>query len=128
VEDPREVPIGAVVVLNHEICGRGSNAPIRIQTLPLMPRSSPLARLRKKLRSYRLENATLYVTLEPCAMCAGALVAARVRTLVFASRDIRFGGIRGKFRVADSGLLNHKVEIIEGVLPGTDQSLFEQRR
>jgi pyrimidine deaminase RibD-like protein len=55
-------------------------------------------------------------TLEPCAMCAGALVAARVERLVFGARDLRFGGVRSKFRIADSELLNHRVEIVEGVL------------
>jgi len=63
-----------------------------------------------------LESVTLYATLEPCAMCAGALVAARVRRLVFGARDLRFGAVRSKFRVADSELLNHRVEIVEGVL------------
>ena len=66
--------------------------------------------------NYRLEGATVYATLEPCAMCAGALVAARVARLVFGARDLRFGGVRSKFRIADSELLNHRVEIVEGVL------------
>jgi tRNA(adenine34) deaminase len=82
--------------------------------------------------NYRLEDATLYVTLEPCVMCAGALIAARVKRLVFGTRDLRFGGVRSKFRIADSELLNHRVEIVEGVL-ATDcvellQSFFEARR
>ena len=66
--------------------------------------------------NYRLDEATVYVTLEPCAMCAGALVEARVRRLVFGARHLRFGGVRSKFRIADSELLNHRVEIVEGVL------------
>ena len=66
--------------------------------------------------NYRLEQAVVYVTLEPCPMCAGALVASRVKTLVFGARDLRFGGVRSKFRIADSELLNHRVEIVEGVL------------
>ncbi|MDP9171337.1 MAG: deaminase, partial [Acidobacteriota bacterium] len=68
----------------------------------------------------------------PCAMCAGALVAARVGTLVFGARDLRFGGVRSKFQIADSPLLNHRVQVIEGVL-GADatsllQSFFAARR
>src|SRR6185312_3971589 len=66
--------------------------------------------------NYRLEGATLYCTLEPCVMCAGALVHARVRRLVFGARDLRFGGVRSKFQLADSDVLNHRVEIAEGVL------------
>jgi tRNA(adenine34) deaminase len=79
-----------------------------------------------------LAGATLYCTLEPCAMCAGALVAARVERLVFGTRDLRFGGVRSKFRIADSGTLNHTVEIVEGVLAVECVELlrgfFEERR
>src|SRR6202165_1467636 len=113
-----EVPIGAVVVIKGEIYGRGSNAPVRINDPTAHAEILALRQAAKKLGNYRLENATLYATLEPCAMCAGALVAARVRTLVFGARDLRFGGVRSKFRIADSDLLNHKVEIVEGILAG----------
>jgi tRNA(adenine34) deaminase len=79
-----------------------------------------------------LEKATLYATLEPCVMCAGALVAARVGRLVFGARDLRFGGVRSKFRLADSELLNHRAEIMEGVLAvecvELVKNFFEQRR
>jgi tRNA(adenine34) deaminase len=85
-----------------------------------------------EIRNYRLEDATLYVTLEPCAMCAGALIAARVRRLVFGSRDLRFGAVRSKFRLADSDLLNHRVEIEEGVMAAECLELvknfFQHRR
>ena len=74
----------------------------------------------------------MYVTLEPCPMCAGALVHARVSTLVFGARDLRFGGVRSKFRIADSELLNHQVEIVEGVLAADClavlQEFFGRRR
>jgi tRNA(adenine34) deaminase len=82
--------------------------------------------------NYRLEDATLYVTLEPCVMCAGALVAARIKGLVFGTRDLRFGGVRSKFRIADAELLNHQVEIVEGVLAAECvellQNFFAARR
>lgn len=111
-----EIPVGAVVVLNAEVVGRGSNSPIG--------RSDPTAHaeilaLRESalvVGNYRLEEATVFCTLEPCVMCAGALVAARVRRLVFAARDIRFGAVRSKFRLADSALLNHRVKVEEGLL------------
>jgi tRNA(adenine34) deaminase len=76
--------------------------------------------------NYRLEDVTLYVTLEPCVMCAGALVQARVRRLVFGARDLRFGGVRGKFRLADSELLNHRVEVVEGVLAAECMELLQE--
>ena len=69
-----------------------------------------------RLGNYRLTGSILYVTLEPCVMCAGALVNARMARLVFGARDLRFGGVRSKFRLADSDLLNHRVEVLEGVL------------
>ena len=82
--------------------------------------------------SRRFQETTLYVTLEPCAMCAGALVTARLRRLVFGSRDLRFGAVRSKFRVADSELLNHRMEVTEGVLAGECvallRSFFAARR
>jgi tRNA(adenine34) deaminase len=65
--------------------------------------------------NYRLEGSTLYVSLEPCVMCAGAIVTARIERLVFAARDLRFGGVRSKFQLADSELLNHRVTIEEGL-------------
>ncbi len=84
------------------------------------------------MRNYRLEAATLYATLEPCVMCAGALVAARVKRLVFGARDLRFGGVRSKFHLADSQLLNHRMEIVEGILAAECVDLvkkfFEHRR
>ena len=127
-----EVPIGSVVVINGEICGRGSNAPIRIHDPTAHAEILALRQAAKGLGNYRLDNATLYVTLEPCVMCAGALVAARIRTLVFGTRDLRFGGVRSKFRIADSDLLNHRVDIIEGVLASECLELikgfFEQKR
>src|ERR1700679_597861 len=109
-----EVPVGAVIVVGGEVAGRGRNAPIE--------RSDPTAHaeilaLREACAAtgnYRLEGAVLYTTLEPCVMCAGALVAARIAKVVFGARDLRFGGVRSKFQIADSDLLNHKTEVVEG--------------
>jgi tRNA(adenine34) deaminase len=127
-----EVPVGAMVVLNGEVIGRGFNSPVRISDPTAHAEILALREAGATLRNYRLEGATLYATLEPCVMCAGALVAARVRRLVFGARDLRFGGVRGKFRLADSELLNHRVEIVEGVLAAECVELmknfFEQRR
>ncbi len=127
-----EVPVGAVVVLDGEVRGRGFNSPIRLSDPTAHAEILALREAAREIRNYRLESATLYVTLEPCAMCAGALVAARVRRLVFGSRDLRFGAVRSKFRLADSDLLNHRVEIEEGILAAEClelvKSFFQQRR
>src|SRR5271163_4595971 len=111
-----EVPVGAVVVIDGEIIGRGFNSPIAKSDPTAHAEILALREAGASVRNYRLETATLYATLEPCAMCAGALVAARIHRLVFGARDLRFGGVRSKFQIADSELLNHRVEIVEGVM------------
>ena len=111
-----EVPVGAVVESGGRIVGRGSNSPIGAVDPTAHAEMTALRQAAAALGNYRLEDATLYVTLEPCAMCAGALVAARIKRLVFGARDLRFGGVRSKFRIADSDLLSHRVEVVEGVL------------
>ena len=111
-----EAPVGAVVVVGEEIVGRGRNAPVASNDPTAHAELLAVREACRAVGNYRLEQATLYSTLEPCVMCAGALVTARVGTLVFGARDLRFGGVRSKFQVADSELLNHRVEIIEGVL------------
>ncbi len=111
-----EVPVGAVVVIGGEIAGAGSNAPIALADPTAHAEILAMRQAAARVGNYRLTGATLYCTLEPCAMCAGALVAARVERLVFGARDLRFGGVRSKFQIADSAVLNHRVEIVEGVL------------
>ncbi len=127
-----EVPVGAVVVSGGRVVGRGYNTPISAKDPTAHAEIVALREAARALGDYRLPEATLYVTMEPCAMCAGALVAARVRRLVFGVRDLRFGAVRSKFRIADSDLLNHRMEIVEGVLPDEClrrlKSFFEQRR
>jgi tRNA(adenine34) deaminase len=111
-----EVPVGAVVVVDGAIAGRGWNCPIERHDPTAHAEIIALREAAAAAGNYRLAGATLYCTLEPCVMCAGALVAARVERLVFGTRDLRFGGVRSKFRIADSGTLNHTVEVVEGVL------------
>src|SRR5689334_6171455 len=115
-EQSGEVPVGAIVVAGGRIVGRGSNSPVLLSDPTAHAEMLALREAAATLGNYRLEEATMYCTLEPCVMCAGALVAARAGTLVFGTRDLRFGGVRSKFRIADSDLLNHQVNIVEGVL------------
>lgn len=127
-----EVPVGAVVERAGSIIGRGRNSPIGRNDPTAHAEILALRDAANALGNYRLEEATLYCTLEPCAMCAGALVAARIGRLVFGARDLRFGGVRSKFQIADSDILNHRVEIVEGVL-GPEcvellREFFETRR
>ena len=125
-EEAGEVPVGCVVVSQGEILGQARNSPIGLLDPTAPAEMLALRQASIACGSYRLNDATLYCTLEPCPMCAGALVAARIRTLVFGARDLRFGGVRSKFRIADSPLLNHQVEIVEGVL-GAESTAMLQR-
>jgi len=121
-----EVPVGAVIAVGEEIVGRGFNQPIGRQDPTAHAEILALREAAAHARNYRLEDAELFVTLEPCVMCAGALVCARIRRLVFGGRDLRFGGVRSKFRLADSELLNHRAQVEEGLLAADCVELLEK--
>ena len=127
-----EVPVGAVLVSEGRVLARAHNSPITKNDPSAHAELLALRQAGETTGNYRLVGAQLYVTLEPCIMCAGALVNARVARVVFGARDLRFGGVRSKFRLADSDLLNHSVEVTEGVL-GVEcvellQEFFRARR
>lgn len=127
-----EVPVGAVVVKDGRVIGRGRNSPIALNDPTAHAEILALREAALAVRNYRLEGVTLYSTLEPCVMCAGALVAARVARLVFGARDLRFGGVRSKFKLADTDILNHRVEVVENIRSAECAELmlrfFEKRR
>jgi tRNA(adenine34) deaminase len=124
-EESGEVPVGCVLVVHDEILGLGRNSPIEMLDPTAHAEMLALRQGAIAMGNYRLTEAALYCTLEPCPMCAGALVAARVKTLVFGARDLRFGGVRSKFQIADSPLLNHRVEVVEGVLGAESTALLQ---
>jgi tRNA(adenine34) deaminase len=121
-----EVPVGCVLVCQGEVIGSGRNSPIELLDPTAHAEMLAIRQGALALGNYRLADSTLYCTLEPCVMCAGAMVAARIDRLVFAARDLRFGGVRSKFQIADSDLLNHRVSITEGVL-GADATAMLQK-
>ena len=125
-ESEDEVPVGAVVVREGREIGAGFNRPVSSCDPTAHAEIVALREAAARAGNYRLNGATLYVTLEPCVMCAGAVVHARIARLVFGARDIRFGGVRSKFRLADSELLNHRVEVAEGVLGAECAALLEE--
>jgi tRNA(adenine34) deaminase len=114
-EGEGEIPVGAVLVLNGSATGEGWNRPIAASDPTAHAEIEAIRMAAQGARNYRLPGSTLYVTLEPCAMCAGALVNARVARVVFAARDIRFGALRSIFRLGDSELLNHRLRVDEGL-------------
>jgi tRNA(adenine34) deaminase len=131
-EQAGEVPVGAVLVGEGRVLGEGWNRPVSTSDPTSHAEVEALRQAAKAVNNYRLPGTTLYVTLEPCVMCAGAIVIARVGRLVFAARDIRFGAVRSKFRLVDSEMLGHRVKIEEGLL-GVDAAqlltkFFQSRR
>jgi tRNA(adenine34) deaminase len=120
-----EVPVGALLVNEHRIVGQGWNRPIASSDPTAHAEIEAIRTASQQLRNYRLPGSTLYVSLEPCVMCAGAIVNARIQRLVFAARDLRFGAIRSRFRLADSELSNHRVVVDEGLLAADSAELLQ---
>ena len=127
-----EVPVGAVIVKDGAIIGRGWNQPISTRDPSAHAEIIAMREAAQTLGNYRLPDTTLYVTLEPCAMCAGAMVHARVKRLVFGAGDPRAGAAGSVFEIARAPALNHRLEVTGGVLAQECGELlkrfFEQRR
>ena len=121
-----EVPVGAVVVREGVIVGRGYNRPIGSVDPTAHAEIVALRQAAWYVGNYRLTGCDLYVTVEPCAMCAGALVHARIRRLVFGTREPRAGAIVSTAQVLALPGLNHRVEVVEGVLAEDAQELMQQ--
>jgi tRNA(adenine34) deaminase len=111
-----EVPVGAVVVHKGETLGEGWNRPVGDNDPTAHAEIVALRAAAKRLGNYRLNGVTLYVTLEPCVMCAGAILHARVARVVFGAYDPRAGAAGSVFDVLETDRLNHRVEVIAGVL------------
>ena len=111
-----EVPIGAVVVLNGKIIGKGYNLRTRLQMATAHAEMRAIDRACKKEHSWRLPEAELYVTLEPCPMCMGAILNARIRRVYFGAYEQKGRSLTEA--LANANLLNHKVEVVGGVLEG----------
>jgi len=121
-----EIPVGACIVNeNDEVLAVAGN---RTRTDGDPTAHAEIVALRaaaKSLGNYRLINAVVYSTIEPCAMCAGALIQARIRRLVYGARDERAGAVASRFRICDSEFLNHRIEITEGVLETECRELMQ---
>ena len=111
-----EVPVGAVIVRDGRIVGEGSNRPIGARDPTAHAEMVALRAAASASESYRLTGTTLYVTLEPCAMCAGAMVHARVQRLVYGATDPRAGAAGSVFDIVRHPALNHRIDCVAGVL------------
>lgn len=127
-----EVPIGAVVVAENRIVGRGGNRTITDCDPSAHAEIVALREAAKAAGNYRLLGTTLYVTVEPCAMCAGAMVQARVARLVYGADEAKGGAVRSCFSMLDHPQLNHRVDVSSGVLADEAvwllQNFFAARR
>lgn len=127
-----EVPVGAVVVLNERIVGAAGNRTIADCDPTAHAEIVALRAAASAVGNYRLTGAALYVTIEPCAMCAGALVQARIARLIYGADDAKGGAVRTCLQVLDAGELNHRVAVTAGVLADESvallQSFFAARR
>jgi tRNA(adenine34) deaminase len=127
-----EVPVGAIVALDGAILGRGFNQPIGTHDPTAHAEIVALREAGKRAGNYRLTGATLYVTIEPCQMCVGAMIHARIARLVYGAREPKAGAIESAIRAHEHPWLNHRMETAGGVLEDECRALirsfFEEKR
>jgi|TARA_B110000003_G_scaffold108797_1_gene111309 tRNA(adenine34) deaminase len=130
--DIGEVPVGAVLTLDGEIIAESHNKPISTSDPSSHAEINVIREAAKFLKNYRLQNTTLYVTLEPCMMCCGALIHARIENLVFSATDSKSGAVVSRANLLDSDFINHKVNYSQGTMAKESSDLlkrfFSQRR
>jgi tRNA(adenine34) deaminase len=127
-----EVPVGAVLLINGKIVGRGHNHSIRSYDPTAHAEILALRHSGHSLRNYRLPGSILVVTIEPCVMCVGAMIQARVEELIYGAPDPKAGAIDSHFQLASASALNHAIRVVPGILADECGSLlrafFEARR
>ncbi len=127
-----EIPVGAIVVLNDDVIGEGYNSPISHCDPTAHAEIQAIRDACKRMNNYRLSSATLYVTLEPCSMCAGAIVHSRIARVVYGATKSKSGVVESQGYFFDTPFLNHRVEISSGILSQTASmqliSFFQYRR
>ena len=121
-----EVPVGAVAVLEGELVAREHNRSIQLHDPTGHAEILVLREAGQKLSNYRLKNLEIYVTLEPCAMCAGALLWARIQQLVFGARDEKAGAVFSKASLLSEGRFNHTVQVVEGILAQPSREILQE--
>ncbi len=122
----QEVPVGAVAVLDGELVAQEHNRSIQLHDPTGHAEILVLREAGQKLSNYRLKNLEIYVTLEPCAMCAGALLWARIQQLVFGARDEKAGAVFSKASLLSEGRFNHTVQVVEGILAQPSRELLQE--
>lgn len=113
--EENEVPVGAVVVKDNKIIGRGYNQVERLKDATAHAEMIALTAASNHLGEWRLEKCSIYITLEPCIMCTGALLASRINTLYFAAHDAKFGACGSVYSLAEDGKTNHSLKVYSGI-------------
>jgi len=121
-----EVPIGAIIVHDGRIIARAGNRTITDCDPTAHAEIVALRAAAQQLKNYRLLDATLYVTIEPCSMCAGAMIQARIARLVYGADDAKGGAVRSCFSILDHPQLNHRVEVTSGILADESATLLKE--
>jgi len=121
-----EVPVGAIIVKDDEVIATGGNAPITLHDPSAHAEMRAMRAAGESLQNYRLNDTTLYVTLEPCPMCAGALVNARVSRVVYGAQDFKAGAAGTVFELTQSDKLNHRLAVTGGVREGECVALLQE--
>jgi len=131
-EEIGEVPVGALLVKDDEVVGEGFNTLIRDHDPSAHAEMKAIRMAAGRLENYRLPGTTLYVTLEPCSMCAGAIIQARITRVVYGADDPRTGAAGSVFEILDNPALNHRCEVVSGVLASESSAIlrdfFRSRR
>ena len=124
--EDNEVPVGAVVVKDNKIIGRGYNQVERLNDATAHAEMIALTAASNHIGEWRLEGASIFVTLEPCTMCTGALLAARISELYFASYDTKFGACGSLYNLAEDGRTNHTIKVYSGVYEDESKKMLQQ--
>lgn len=124
--DANEVPVGAVLVEHGEIIGRGFNQPIFLNDPCAHAEILALREAANNKKNYRLVNTTLYVSLEPCSMCVGALIHARIQRLVFAASDPKTGAVCSATQLINASFFNHKIQVEQGLYAQQSKELLQE--
>ena len=124
--EEHEVPVGAVVVKDNKIIGRGHNQVERLKDATAHAEMIALTSAANHIGNWRLTDCSIYVTLEPCVMCTGALLSSRITELYFSTFDPKFGACGSVYNLAEDGKTNHKINVYSGIYSDESKKLLQQ--
>lgn len=123
--DKKEVPVGCLLIENNKIISSSYNMREKLQTPLGHAEVMTIHKAARKKKSWRLENCTLYVTLEPCPMCAGVILQSRIKRIVYAAKDPKAGAVTSLYQLLNDNRLNHQVEIVSNVLEAESSEMLK---